>query len=77
MYTESFHLISFSLHIQGHCVRVFLKIVSITSTVIMVILFLSELSSYMEIKTGSEMFIDVNRGGEKVTIMLNLVKYKS
>ncbi len=43
----------------------------------MVILFLSELSSYMEIKTGSEMFIDVNRGGEKVTIMLNLVKYKS
>ena len=34
----------------------------------MIILFVSELNSYMEIETYSEMFIDVNRGGEKVII---------
>jgi hypothetical protein len=33
----------------------------------MIILFVSELNSYMQIETTSEMFIDVNRGGEKVT----------
>ena len=32
----------------------------------MVLLFMSELSGYYEIKTSSEMFIDVNRGGDKV-----------
>lgn len=32
----------------------------------MIMLFLSELRSYMEVKTSSEMFIDINRGGEKV-----------
>jgi hypothetical protein len=36
----------------------------------MIILFVSELNSYMEIETTSEMFIDVNRGGEKVIINL-------
>jgi hypothetical protein len=36
----------------------------------MVMLFLSELKSYTEIKTSSEMFIDINRGGEKVSISL-------
>lgn len=41
-------------------------LVSMVSSVIMVLLFLSEFSSYREIKTASEMFIDVNRGGEKV-----------
>jgi hypothetical protein len=34
----------------------------------MIILFISEISYYMEVKTNSEMFIDVNRGGEKVKI---------
>lgn len=42
------------------------KKVSMISSVIMIILFISEISYYMEIKTNSEMFIDVNRGGEKV-----------
>ena len=32
----------------------------------MIILFLTEFNSYLEVKTTSEMFIDVNRGGEKV-----------
>jgi len=32
----------------------------------MIMLFISEIAYYLEIKTGSEMFIDVNRGGEKV-----------
>jgi len=32
----------------------------------MVLLFLSELSTFLEIKVGSEMAVDVNRGGEKV-----------
>jgi len=39
----------------------------------MIILFVSELNSYMEIETTSEMFIDVNRGGEKV--ITNLFGY--
>jgi len=37
----------------------------------MIILFVSELNSYLEIETTSEMFIDVNRGGEKVTLNNN------
>jgi hypothetical protein len=32
----------------------------------MVLLFLSELSTFLEIRVGSEMAVDVNRGGEKV-----------
>ena len=50
-------------------------IVSIISGIIMVILFVSELNSYMEIDTTSEMFIDVNRGGEKVIIFTNNFTY--
>jgi len=34
---------------------------------IMIVLFVSELNSYLEIDTTSEMYIDVNRGGEMVT----------
>lgn len=34
----------------------------------MVYLFLSEFSSYLEVKRSTEMMIDVNRGGEKVII---------
>lgn len=33
----------------------------------MIILFVSEFTTYLEVKTGSEMIIDVNRGGEKVS----------
>jgi len=49
---------------------------SIISTVIMVMLFLSELRSYMEIKTSSEMFIDINRGGEKLIINIDITLHR-
>lgn len=45
---------------------------SIASTLIMGLLLVSEFYSYIETKTGSEMFIDVNRGGDKVFIYPNL-----
>ena len=40
----------------------------------MALLFWSEFNSYLEVKTASEMFIDVNRGGDKVN-KIN-IKYK-
>jgi len=49
---------------------------SIISTVIMVMLFLSELRSYMEVKTSSEMFIDINRGGDKLIINIDIMMYR-
>jgi len=45
---------------------------SIISSIIMVFLFVSELRAYTEIKLGSEMYIDVNRGGDKLNININL-----
>jgi hypothetical protein len=42
-------------------------IVSITSTLIMLILFITEFNEFLKVQTASEMFIDINRGGEKVT----------
>jgi len=41
----------------------------------MVILFVSELNSYLEIETTSEMFIDINRGGEKVKYIKTCFNY--
>ncbi len=41
----------------------------------MVFLFMNEFYSYTKIKTASEMYIDVNRGGDKVLIN-NLAYYK-
>jgi len=38
------------------------------SAAIMVYLFLSEFSTYSEVKRSTEMLIDVNRGGELVII---------
>jgi hypothetical protein len=32
----------------------------------MILLLISEFRSYSEVKIGSEMYVDVNRGGEKV-----------
>lgn len=32
----------------------------------MVLLILSEYKTYLEVKTNSEMYIDINRGGDKV-----------
>jgi len=39
-------------------------LVSILSTIIMVFLFMTEMQAYIEIDTSSEMFVDINRGGE-------------
>jgi hypothetical protein len=36
----------------------------------MILLFWSEFNSYLQVKTSSAMFVDVNRGGEKVRINL-------
>jgi hypothetical protein len=44
----------------------------------MALLFWSEFNSYLEVKTASEMFIDVNRGGDKVykiKITFNFFKF--
>ena len=37
-------------------------LVSIISTLIMIILFLSELNSYLKVREITEMFVDVSRG---------------
>lgn len=36
------------------------------------LLLVSELNSYMEVKIGNEMYIDVNRGGEKLVINIDI-----
>lgn len=37
----------------------------------MVLLVLSEFTTFLEVKTGSEMTIDTNKGGEKVSTCLS------
>jgi len=41
-------------------------LVSIISTVFMLILFITEFNEFLKVQTVSEMFIDINRGGDKV-----------
>jgi len=48
-------------------------IVSIASTLIMLILFITEFNEFLKVQTASEMFIDINRGGEKLTVNIDLV----
>jgi len=48
-------------------------IVSIASTVIMLILFITEFNEFLKVQTASEMFIDINRGGEKLLVNIDLV----
>lgn len=45
---------------------------SIISSILMILLFLNEFASYREIKTSSQMYIDVNRGGDKLTINMDI-----
>ena len=45
---------------------------SMISSIIMLLLFLNELSSYLQVKTHSHMFIDVNRGGDKLPINIDI-----
>ena len=42
----------------------------------MLILFLSEFFTYLEVKIGSEMTIDVNRGGEKLMINVDITLHR-
>jgi len=36
----------------------------------MIVLFITEFNEFLKIQTVSEMFIDINRGGEKVRLEL-------
>ena len=38
----------------------------------MFLLFLNEFASYRRLKTSSEMYIDVNRGGDKLKVNLDI-----
>jgi len=51
-------------------------IVSIISTLLMLILFLTEFNEFLKVQTVSEMFIDINRGGEKLLVNIDLVMTK-
>ena len=48
-------------------------IISIVALVCMSLLFLTELAEYLSVTTTSEMFVDINRGGEKLSINIDLV----
>jgi len=46
--------------------------VSLVSTLIMAILFITEFNEFLKVQTVSEMFIDINRGGEKLFVNVDL-----
>lgn len=48
-------------------------IVSVASAIIMIILFITEFNEFLKVQTVSEMFIDINRGGEKLKVNIDLV----
>lgn len=47
-------------------------LVSVVAVALMGLLFLSELNSFLTVTTTSEMFVDINRGGELLTINIDL-----
>ena len=47
-------------------------IVSLVALTIMAVLFLSEIARYLQVTTTSEMFVDINRGGEKLEINVDI-----
>lgn len=47
-------------------------VVSIVSSIIMLILFLSELNSFMEVEERSEMFVDVEKGQQKIRVNMDI-----
>jgi Endoplasmic reticulum vesicle transporter/Endoplasmic Reticulum-Golgi Intermediate Compartment (ERGIC) len=47
--------------------------VSIVACSFMILLFLSELNAYLTVSTSTEMFVDINRGGEKLIINMDLL----
>jgi hypothetical protein len=48
-------------------------LVSIVACSFMLLLFLSELNTYLAISTSTEMFVDINRGGEKLIINIDVI----
>jgi hypothetical protein len=48
-------------------------LVSILACSFMMLLFLSELNTYLAISTSTEMFVDINRGGEKLVINIDVI----
>ncbi|CAG9313644.1 unnamed protein product [Blepharisma stoltei] len=46
--------------------------VSIIACAFMTLLFLTELAEYLKVSTNTEMFVDINRGGEKLVININI-----
>lgn len=47
-------------------------VVSILSTAIMVILFISEFNGYLSVEESSEMFVDVAQGGHKIRVNVDI-----
>jgi hypothetical protein len=48
-------------------------VVSIVACSFMLLLFLSELNAYLTVSTTTEMFVDINRGGEKLVINIDVL----
>jgi len=51
-------------------------LLSIISSVLMSLLLISELQSYLEVKTGSEMYIDLNRGDDKLNVNIDIEMWR-
>ena len=47
-------------------------IISLVATIVMALLFLSEFNTYLSVGTQSEMFVDINRGGDKLIINFDI-----
>lgn len=47
--------------------------ISIVACSFMLLLFLSELNTYLTVSTSTEMFVDINRGGEKLVINVDVI----
>ena len=47
-------------------------VVSIVSSVIMLILFISEFNHYLTVEESSEMFVDVAQGGQKIRVNIDI-----
>jgi len=50
----------------------YFHIVSLISSIIMILLFLNELINFMTSKTSSRMYVDVNRGADKLKVNLDI-----
>ncbi|CAK80892.1 unnamed protein product (macronuclear) [Paramecium tetraurelia] len=51
-------------------------LISVISTIVIVILFTTELQAYIEVDNSSEMFVDINRGGEQIRVNLDIEFHK-